>query len=143
MLPLHHVPEEHRSRGPRFHLLMVPLRPSYRVGMAGFEPAVSCSQGRRIARLSYIPMARRAASGRTTNQVPVGRVALESTSAALQAAAIPSQLPAHRTKKARLSRDAGPERTIEVASTGCHNRRESPGRKFAGFPARRHALRLG
>ena len=25
------------------------------VGMAGFEPAFSCAQGRRIARLSYIP----------------------------------------------------------------------------------------
>ncbi len=26
-----------------------------KVGMAGFEPAFSCSQGRRIARLSHIP----------------------------------------------------------------------------------------
>ena len=34
--------------------LFLAARP--RVGMAGFEPATSCSQGRRITRLSYIPM---------------------------------------------------------------------------------------
>ena len=27
-----------------------------RIGTAGFEPAISCSQGRRITRLSYIPL---------------------------------------------------------------------------------------
>jgi hypothetical protein len=34
-------------------LFLAALRP--RIGMAGFEPAISCSQGRRITRLSYIP----------------------------------------------------------------------------------------
>jgi hypothetical protein len=53
----------------------------YPVGMAGFEPALSWSLARRIPGLSYIPIGE------------VGRVALESTSAAFQAAATPSQLP--------------------------------------------------
>ena len=31
---------------------------NHRIGTAGFEPAISCSQGRRITRLSYIPSMR-------------------------------------------------------------------------------------
>lgn len=51
-------------------------------------------------------------------------MALESTSATLQAAAIPSQLPAQTEKKARLSRDTGPGRTIKVGDVGVSGRLE-------------------
>lgn len=88
--------------------------------MAGFEPALSCSQGRRITRLSYIPCNERAARegiepclSALKERCPepideraiepstsrVDWVALESTSAVLQTAAIPSQLPVHSNEK--------------------------------------------
>ena len=57
MPPLHHGPGECLSG------VCVSIESSCEhsspIGMAGFEPAFSCSQGRRIARLSHIPACRR------------------------------------------------------------------------------------
>ena len=65
MLPLHHDPGEPMLRGMRFSRVFMSA-PSSPVGTAGFEPAISCSQGRRIARLSHIP-ARKVKSIPTVN----------------------------------------------------------------------------
>jgi len=65
-----------------------------------------------------------------------GRVALESTSAAFQAAATPSQRPAHPTKRPGCRMTPGPWQTIEVASAGCQRRITEAGGVFAGRPAR-------
>ena len=77
MLPLHHDPGMYRSG------VCVWLESSSRhsnpVGTAGFEPAISCSQGRRIARLSHVPAEgsfgsyQQVAPGRYVYQTPTRR----------------------------------------------------------------------
>ena len=60
----------------------------------------------------------------------MGRVALESTSSALQAAATPSQLPAHPTKRPGCRMTPGPGRTIAVASAGVSQAQRMHGQRI-------------
>ena len=80
---------------------------------------------------------------RTGHPSRVGRVALESTSAAFQAAATPSQLPAHPTKRPGCRMTPGPGRTVEVASAGASQAQRMDGqriRRLTGETTRSRSL---
>ena len=165
MLPLHHDPGRDTScRGMR-------LSPDHRLGPrydfcreSGRPDSNRRSQAPRacgLARLSHAlivpassPCGNRthlsALKGRYPRPIDerasfrrVGRVALESTSAALQAAARPSQLPAHPTKRPGCLVTPGPGRTVEVASAGASQAQRMDGqriRRLTGETTRSRSL---
>ena len=165
MLPLHHDPGRDTScRGIRLiQTIASVLATSFcrRVRAAGFEPAVSSPPSLRIGQAFPRPERSReqpvwesnpplrleravsSADRRTGQRRGVGRVALESTSAALQAAATPSQLPAHPTKRPGCLMTPGPGRTVEVASAGASQAQRMDGqriRRLTGETTRSRSL---
>ena len=109
------------------------------VRAAGLEPALSSPPDWRIARLSHALIASAAREGVEPSSPPgkggilgpideraipsaVGRVPLESTSAALQAAATPSQLPAREMKRPGCRVTPGPTNHQRLATDGRQRR---------------------
>ena len=132
-------------------------RSSTQVGMVGLEPTISCSQNTWACRCptSRFPIAtfcfehpvgesnpclriesppswatRRTGHVVRVRRAQVGRGALESPSAALQTAAIPSQLPAQR-KKPGVASDTGLLLIVPRALAKCHKRKGCPVSVFA------------
>ena len=116
---------------------MLPLTPwshRRRVGPGGVEPPPG---GYRppVLPLNHGPDRRRGRSGRSGRSPEVGRVALESTSAVLQTAARPSQLPARRGESSGAAR-----RPPIVHAFANQTRPAGPGSRGPSEPGNRPGL---